>query len=162
LIERIGNAPASDRAPETRDADEGIRHEILARLRGIPQMFATVEAQERRRVLIDGRWRIDFASCNYLGFDLEPEIMAAVPPAVETWGVHPSWTRAVASPKLYADLERELAGMVGAADTLVFPSISLLHLGVLPTLASGKGVILKDGGAPFDPRGLPARARRRS
>jgi 8-amino-7-oxononanoate synthase len=34
--------------------------------------------------------------------------------------------------------------MVGAADTLVFPSISLLHLGVLPTLAGGKGVILKD------------------
>ena len=89
-----------------RDADEGIRHEILARLRGIPQMFATVEAQERRRVLVDGRWRIDFASCNYLGLDFHPDVMAAIPPALAEWGVHPSWTRAVASPRLYDDLER--------------------------------------------------------
>jgi 7-keto-8-aminopelargonate synthetase-like enzyme len=70
--------------------------------------------------------------------------MAAIPRAVEEWGVHPSWTRAVASPSLYAELERELADTVGAAHTLVFPSISLLHLGVLPALAGVNGVILKD------------------
>ena len=33
------------------------------------------------------------------------------------------------------------------ADTLVFPSISLLHLGVLPVLAGFEGVILKDAAA---------------
>jgi 7-keto-8-aminopelargonate synthetase-like enzyme len=39
--------------------------------------------------------------------------------------------------------------MVGAAETLVFPSISLLHLGVLPALAGGNGVILTDASAHY-------------
>jgi len=73
--------------------------------------------------------------------------MAAIPAAVERWGTHPSWTRAVASPALYGELERELAKMVGAPDTLVFPSISLLHLGVLPALADYNGAILTDASA---------------
>jgi 7-keto-8-aminopelargonate synthetase-like enzyme/acyl carrier protein len=148
LAGRIAETPGGeDRQgvrPDAADQEDAIRAEILEHVKKIPQAFATVEAQQQRKVLIDGRWRIDFASCNYLGFDLEPEVMSAIGPAVEAWGVHPSWTRAVASPALYAELERELAETVGAPDTLVFPSISLLHLGVLPTLAGGDGVILKD------------------
>jgi acyl transferase domain-containing protein/7-keto-8-aminopelargonate synthetase-like enzyme/acyl carrier protein len=124
-----------------------IRFEIRESLRAIPQFYASVDDQRRRQVLIGGRWRCDFASCNYLGFDLEPEIMSAIPGAVEQWGTHPSWTRAVASPALYGELERELAWMVGVPDTLVFPSISLLHLGVLPALAGYRGVILTDASA---------------
>jgi acyl carrier protein len=150
LLEKIGDAAiAADlpARPEAAGDEDSIRLELIERIRDIPQAFATVDAQERRKVLIDGRWRVDFASCNYLGFDLEPEIMAAIPPAVEAWGVQPSWTRAVASPSLYAELERELADMAGAAETLVFPSISLLHLGVLPALAGVNGIILKDAEA---------------
>jgi myxalamid-type polyketide synthase MxaB len=110
----------------------------------IPQAFVTAEKQEGRRILTGGRWRYDFASCNYLGLDLHPEVIAAIPPAIAEWGVHPSWTRAVASPQIYDDLERELAAFVGAPTTLAFPSISLLHMGVLPVLAGYDGVILKD------------------
>ena len=91
-----------------------------------------------------GRWRCDFASCNYLGLDLHPEVMAAIPPALAEWGVHPSWTRAVASPRIYDDLECALADFVGAPTTLVFPSISLLHAGVIPVLAGNDGIIFKD------------------
>jgi myxalamid-type polyketide synthase MxaB len=110
----------------------------------IPQAFVTAEKQDGRRILAGGRWRYDFASCNYLGMDFHPEVVAAIGPAIAEWGVHPSWTRAVASPRLYDDLERELAAFVGAPTTLVFPSISLLHMGVLPILAGYDGVILKD------------------
>jgi myxalamid-type polyketide synthase MxaB len=147
LLEKIGDSVVAEHLPAQPKGlgdEEAVRLEILERYRDIPQAFTTVDAQRRRKVLIDGRWRVDLASCNYLGFDLEPEIMAAIPPAVEEWGVHPSWTRAVASPALYAKLEQELADTVGAAQTLVFPSISLLHLGVLPALAGVNGVILKD------------------
>ena len=121
----------------------GFREDISA----IPQILTTATDQKRRQVLIDGRWRCDFASCNYLGFDLEPEIAAAIPSAVERWGTHPSWTRAVSSPALYSELEQELARMLGVPDTLVFPSVSLLHLGVLPTLAGYHGIILTDAAA---------------
>ena len=150
LLEKIDVSAIPEEAPAKpnfADEEDAIRREILERVRDIPQAFTTVEAQQRRKVLVDGRWRIDFASCNYLGFDLEPEIMDAVPKAIEAWGVHPSWTRAVASPALYAELERELADTVGVAHTLVFPSISLLHLGVLPAMAGTNGVILKDAEA---------------
>jgi myxalamid-type polyketide synthase MxaB len=110
----------------------------------IPQAFVSAEKQNGRQILSGGRWRYDFASCNYLGLDFHPEVMAAIPQAIAEWGVHPSWTRAVASPRLYDDLEAELAAFVGAPTTLVFPSISLLHIGVLPILAGYDGVILKD------------------
>ena len=113
----------------------------------IPQAYVTVEKQHNRQVLIDGRWRCDFASCNYLGMDLHPDVIDSIPAALDKWGVHPSWTRAVASPGLYPQLERELADLLGAPETLVFPSIHLLHLGVLPMLAGFNGVILKDNAA---------------
>ncbi|NML44487.1 aminotransferase class I/II-fold pyridoxal phosphate-dependent enzyme [Ramlibacter sp. G-1-2-2] len=145
-------AEAQQPAPATATADasnpdETVWNEILARVEAIPQAFRTASEQRGRQVLVDGRWRTDFASCNYLGLDLHAEVMAAVPPALQQWGTHPSWTRAVASPAPYAELEGELARMVGAPDTLVFPSISLLHLGVLPTLAGFDGIILKDAAA---------------
>ncbi|MFI4995275.1 MAG: aminotransferase class I/II-fold pyridoxal phosphate-dependent enzyme, partial [Hyphomicrobiales bacterium] len=127
--------------------EEAMWAQMLERVQAIPQAFNTVDDQRGRQVLIDGRWRVDFASCNYLGLDLEPEVMAAIGPAVEKWGTHPSWTRAVASPAPYAELERELAEILVATDTLVFPSISLLHMGVLPVLAGFDGVILKDAAA---------------
>src|SRR5262249_28957460 len=134
---------AGDAPPEATLSEEVWQQLVLQ----IPQMFLTAEKQHGRQVLCGGRWRHDFASCNYLGLDLHPEVMAAIPPALAEWGVRPSWTRAVASPRLYDELERELAAFVGAPATLVFPSISLLHMGVLPLLAGHDGVILKDAEA---------------
>ena len=135
-------------APESpRRLEDAMWSQVLDRIQALPQAVGTVDDQRGRQVLIGSRWRTDFASCNYLGLDLEPEVMAAIAPAVQRWGTHPSWTRAVASPAPYAELERELALASGAPDTLVFPSISLLHLGVLPVLAGFDGVILKDAAA---------------
>jgi 7-keto-8-aminopelargonate synthetase-like enzyme len=141
-------AGSGDPAPAPADV-VALRSELREQSREIPQYYAQTEDQRGRQVLIGGRWRTDLASCNYLGFDLEPEIRAAIGAAVARWGTHPSWTRAVASPALYGELEHELAQMVGAAQTLVFPSISLLHLGVLPALAGGNGVILTDASAHY-------------
>ena len=151
VLGKLASAPAEipDRpAPATEDPDT-VRYQVREELKALPQCYAIVEAQRGRQVLIDGRWRCDLASCNYLGFDLEPEIQLAITGAVDAWGTHPSWTRAVASPLLYDELERELADTVGAPETLVFPSISLLHLGVLPALAGMGGVILTDESAHY-------------
>lgn len=115
--------------------------------RSVPQTFRIVEAQRARSLLIDGRWVDDLASCNYLGLDLHPDTIAAVPEALARWGVHPSWTRAVASPAPYRLLEQRLAAMVGAPDAIVFPTITLLHFGILPRLAGGAGAIVLDNAA---------------
>lgn len=115
--------------------------------RQIPQLGAVVSEQDGRNVKIGGRWYSDFASANYLGLDLHPEVLASIPDAIRRWGAHPSWTRAVASPQIYEDLEREIARFIGVPDVLVFPTVTLLHSGVLPVLAGTDGVILLDRAA---------------
>jgi acyl carrier protein len=112
--------------------------------RQIPQLGVVVSEQDGRNVKIDGRWYSDFASANYLGLDLHPAVQASIPEAIKRWGVHPSWSRAVASPQVYEDLEQELARFIGTSHVLVFPTVTLLHSGVLPVLAGGDGVILLD------------------
>ena len=112
-----------------------------------PQLFSTVTRQVGRRLEIDGRDVIDLASCNYLGLDLHADVMAAVSPMIEQWGVHPSWTRAVASPQPYADLEERLSELLGTGSVVVFPSVTLLHMGVLPEVLGRDGVAVVDAHA---------------
>jgi acyl-CoA synthetase (AMP-forming)/AMP-acid ligase II/7-keto-8-aminopelargonate synthetase-like enzyme/acyl carrier protein len=111
-------------------------------VRQIPQLGVVVSEQDGRYVKIDGRWYSDFASANYLGLDLHPTVLASIPDAIKRWGVHPSWTRAVARPQIYEDLEQEIAKFIGAPHVLLFPTVTLLHSGVLPVLAAGDSVIL--------------------
>ena len=48
----------------------------LERLRtGSPMYDAVIDEIRGRRIRIGDHWLTDFASCNYLGFDLDPEIM---------------------------------------------------------------------------------------
>lgn len=145
LREAIGAGHGANAAPPPNlPVAEQEQEDFSAATEEVPQIHAVVTEQIGRKVKIEERWIFDFASCNYLGIDLQPEIMEAIPPALKKWGVHPSWTRAVASPGIYEDLERALADLIGAPMTLVFPAITLLHAGVLPVLAGDGGVILKD------------------
>jgi 7-keto-8-aminopelargonate synthetase-like enzyme/acyl carrier protein len=125
----------------------GVGSALEALGRSIPQTYRTVRGQRGRDVVIDGRRVVDLASCNYLGLDLHPDVVAAVPPMLERWGVHPSWTRAVASPEPYRALERGLAELLGVPLTVVFPTVTLAHIGVLPKLAGPRGGIVIDAGA---------------
>ena len=131
---------------DSRGAERSVTQLIAAIIDEIPQTNLVVTRQEGRRLMVDGRWVVDFASLNYLGLDLHPDVIASVEPLLKEWGTHPSWTRAVASPGPYAQLEAGLAKLVGAPDTVVFPTITLLHMGVLPLL-TGRGTILVDEGS---------------
>jgi 8-amino-7-oxononanoate synthase len=74
----------------------------LERLRsGNPMYDATIEEIDGRRIRVGDHWLADFASCNYLGFDLEPEIVDAIDVQVRRWGTHPSWSRLLGNPALY-------------------------------------------------------------
>ena len=149
----VRNAPQpgaleSSQPDEEPDGEHGGLAGLQDRIfRQVPQLGAVVSEQDGRNVKIGGRWYSDFASANYLGLDLHPEVLASIPDAIRRWGAHPSWTRAVASPQIYEDLEREIARFVGVPDVLVFPTVTLLHSGVLPVLAGTDGVILLDRAA---------------
>ena len=115
--------------------------EDLAELeRSNPMTDAVIEEIDGRMIRVGDRWLADFASCNYLGFDLDREIIASIPAYLEAWGTHPSWSRLLGSPALYEQIEDRLAGLLGAEDTLVLPTITLIHMSVIPVLA-GAGTI---------------------
>lgn len=119
----------------------------LERLRaGHPMMDAVIEEVRGRRIRVGEHWLADFASCNYLGFDLEPQIIDSVDAAVRRWGTHPSWSRLIGSPRLYVDIEDRLTELLGAPNTLVLPTITHIHSAVIPILA-GRGEVYIDAQA---------------
>jgi 8-amino-7-oxononanoate synthase len=111
-------------------------HDLAELERSNPMTDAVIDEIDGRMIRIGDRWLADFASCNYLGFDLEREIIDAVPAYLERWGTHPSWSRLLGNPVLYPQLEQRLAELVGAEDVLVLPTITLIHMSVIPVLAA--------------------------
>ena len=111
-----------------------------------PMVDAVIEEIDGRMIRVGDRWLADFASCNYLGFDLEPDIIASIPPALEAWGTHPSWSRLLGSPVLYEQIEEQLTALLGCEDSLLLPTITHIHASVLPVLA-GSGTIFLDARA---------------
>src|SRR5919204_2554318 len=105
-----------------------------------PMMDAVIDEVDGRMIRVGEKWLADFASCNYLGFDLDREIIAAVPEYLEKWGTHPSWSRMLGSPVLYEEIESRLIELLGCEDVLVLPTITLIHQAVIPVLA-GDGTI---------------------
>jgi len=119
----------------------------LERLRAShPMMDAVIEEVRGRRIRVGDHWLSDFASCNYLGFDLHPQIIESVVADLRRWGTHPSWSRLLGSPRPYVDIEDRLTDLLGAPDTLLLPTITLIHLSVIPALA-GQGAVIVDSQA---------------
>lgn len=104
---------------------------------------AVIDEIDGRRIRVGEHWLIDFASCNYLGFDLDHDIMAAIPDLVRRWGTHPSWSRLLGNPRPYLDIEERLTDLLGAPDTLVLPTITHIHLSAIAALA-GEGTVFVD------------------
>ncbi|MET0150048.1 MAG: aminotransferase class I/II-fold pyridoxal phosphate-dependent enzyme [Acidimicrobiales bacterium] len=61
-------------------------------------------------------------------------------------GDPPSWSRMLGSPALYRQIEIRLTELVGAADSLLLPTLTHIHASVIPVLASD-GTIFVDSWA---------------
>src|SRR2546421_7701715 len=119
----------------------------LARLIGAAPMYdAVIDEVRGRAIRVGDHWLTDYASCNYLGFDLDPEIMDAIGRAIRRWGTHPGWSRLLGNPRLYPEIEERLTELTGAPDSLVLPTITHIHLSVLPILA-GEGTVFVESQA---------------
>jgi 8-amino-7-oxononanoate synthase len=119
-------------------------HDLAELSRSNPMTDAVIDEIDGRKIRIGDHWLADFASCNYLGFDLDTEIIGAVPQYLERWGTHPSWSRLLGSPVLYEEIEEHLRELVGAEDALVLPTITLIHMSVIPVLAGGGTIFLEN------------------
>jgi 8-amino-7-oxononanoate synthase len=129
------------------EVDLDPRYSGIARLRTETRFYdAVIDEVDGRRIRVGEHWLTDWASCNYLGFDLEPQIIGAVDEQLRRWGTHPSWSRMLGNPRLYPQIEERLASLLGAPDTLVLPTITQIHLAVIPVLAQ-RGTVLVDARA---------------
>jgi 8-amino-7-oxononanoate synthase len=151
-----GTAPGASPAVDARDAlrwgerehdrwlERWIRStEDLARLQYSHRMLdAVIDEIDGRLIRIGNQWLTDYASCNYLGLDLDEEIIAAVPEYLRKWGTHPSWSRLLGSPVLYEEIEAKLTDLLGCEDSLLLPTITHIHMSVIPVLAGGGTVFL--------------------
>lgn len=144
--------PDVDGMPKRRDNDRWLDRWVstvsdLTRLKNThPMMDAVIDEQDGRKIRIGDTWLTDWASCNYLGFDLDQEIIDTVPEYLARWGTHPSWSRLLGSPRLYPEIEEQLTELLGSEDSLVLPTITHIHMSVIPVLA-GNGTIFLDGRA---------------
>jgi 8-amino-7-oxononanoate synthase len=109
-----------------------------------PMMDAVIDEIDGRMIRVGDRWLADFASCNYLGFDLDRDIIDAVPAALDAWGTHPSWSRLLGSPVLYEQIEERLTELLGCEDSLVLPTITHIHMSVIPLLAASGTIFLDE------------------
>jgi 8-amino-7-oxononanoate synthase len=147
-----GAMPAPHGKPRRRDGDGWLDRWVaavsdLTRLsHEHPMVDAVIEEQAGRRIRIGERWLTDFASCNYLGFDLDEEIRASVPELLARWGTHPSWSRLLGSPRLYPQIEERMTELLRCEDVLLLPTITHIHLSVIPVLV-GDGTIFLDSRA---------------
>jgi 8-amino-7-oxononanoate synthase len=107
-----------------------------------PMMDAVIDEVDGRMIRVGDRWLADFASCNYLGFDLDREILEIIPAFLEDWGTHPSWSRLLGSPVLYEEIEDRLTGLLGSEDSLLLPTITHIHMSVIPLLAASGTIFL--------------------
>ncbi len=108
-----------------------------------PMSDAVIEEIDGRMIRVGERWLADFASCNYLGFDLDREVIEAVPGYLDAWGTHPSWSRLIGSPVLCEEIEAELTALLACPEALVLPTITHIHAAVIPLLAAN-GTIFVD------------------
>jgi 8-amino-7-oxononanoate synthase len=148
----MATPPSPNAKPRRRGGDGWLDRWVetvsdLTRLKNThPMVDAVIDEQVGRRIRIGDRWLADFASCNYLGFDLDEEIIAAVPEYLAKWGTHPSWSRLLGSPRMYEEIEEQMTDLLRCEDVLLLPTITHIHTSVIPVLV-GDGTIFLDGRA---------------
>jgi 8-amino-7-oxononanoate synthase len=88
---------------------------------------------------------LDLASNDYLGLCRDPRLAQAAAAAADRWGAGASGSRLVTgSTTLHAELEDELAGLVGAPAGLVFSSGYLANLAAVTALAGPDCLVVSD------------------
>ncbi len=115
----------------------------LGRSMGLLQQVAEDEALSGRELTLGGRNMLSFASCSYLGLEMEPALKDAAIAATQAYGTQFSASRAFISAPPYAEAEALLSQITGRPSLLV-PSTSLGHQAALPLLVGPDDLVLID------------------
>lgn len=99
------------------------------------------EVDDRRRMRVGNHWVVNFGSDSFLGLDRDRRLQEAMAEVAPAWGSHNGASRAFWSAGLCRQVEARLARWLGVPSTLLFASVTLANVGLIPALA-GKGDLL--------------------
>lgn len=102
------------------------------------------EMDDQRGMRIGNLRLVNFGSDSFLGLDRNEYVQRAIAEALPTWGTHNGASRAFSSASLCDEAERRLAKWLGVEDTLIFASVTLANLGLIPALASTGELLIVD------------------
>jgi 7-keto-8-aminopelargonate synthetase-like enzyme len=102
------------------------------------------EVGPNREMVVGGHKLVNFGFDSFLGLDQDPRVKAALARGAKQWGTQFGASRAFASCGVEVELEQKIARWMGTEAALIFPSVTLANLGVLPGLVGPPDVILID------------------
>ncbi|HEY2697886.1 MAG TPA: aminotransferase class I/II-fold pyridoxal phosphate-dependent enzyme [Pseudonocardiaceae bacterium] len=110
---------------------------------GVLMRAAEDDVLDGRTIRLDGKPRLNFASCGYLGLELDPRLREAACAAVIRYGTQFSSSRAYLEAPAYPLVEQLLGEMFGG-HALLAPSTTLGHHIALPVLIDEEDAVLVD------------------
>jgi 7-keto-8-aminopelargonate synthetase-like enzyme len=110
---------------------------------GVLMRAAEDDALDGRTIRLDGKPRLNFASCGYLGLELDPRLREAARAAVTRYGTQFSSSRAYLEAPAYPVVESLLGEMFGG-HALLTPTTTIGHHIALPVLIEQDDAVLVD------------------
>ncbi|QXC60464.1 8-amino-7-oxononanoate synthase [Aquihabitans sp. G128] len=99
----------------------------------------------RGTLTASGRSVVSFASNDYLGLSIHPDVLAAAHAAIERWGTGSGGARLITGARpIHRDLEGELAEWKRTERAVLFPTGFAANLGVLTALGTAGVRIISD------------------
>ncbi|MFO1043817.1 MAG: aminotransferase class I/II-fold pyridoxal phosphate-dependent enzyme [Planctomycetaceae bacterium] len=129
------------------DPFQGLRcyEPILARHGMATHFLQSCEGIVGHHAEIDGKHFINFSTYNYLGFSGDSRVCDAAHKAIDVYGTSVSASRLIAGDRpIHRELEREIADLVGAEDSIVFTSGHATNVTSLGCLFGPKDLIIYD------------------
>lgn len=102
------------------------------------------DVDDERHIVVNGRQLVNFGSDSFLGLDRDPRVQKVMVEALEHWGTHNGASRMFSSVKLCPEAERRLADWLQVEETLIFPSVTLANVGLLPALVGPGDLLVLD------------------
>ena len=97
-----------------------------------------------REVRISGQPLINFGFDSFLGLDQDPRVIEAVSRGAREWGTQFGASRAFAVAGIEAEVEQKIARWMGTEAAVIFPSVTLTNVGVIPGLVGTPDLIVTD------------------
>ncbi|MGH7192693.1 MAG: hypothetical protein ACREJM_04060, partial [Candidatus Saccharimonadales bacterium] len=104
--------------------------------------LAVAEVGPHREMRVGEREVVNFGFDSFLGLDQHPYVKTALARGAERWGTQFGASRAFAVCQAEKDLEAKIAAWIGTEAALVFPSVTLTNVGVLPGLVEPRDLIV--------------------